>query len=569
MNESLVNSISEDSLKKLANSLKYTYVTDSDEIGTLSQIKSLINLTKESRIAAVNSVGMIYTCNPLHEDLDKFKTEVKNCFADLNDNVFVISTDMMEKTIMGRIETMEGIENLNKDQNAKSDAKTFLAKVLKAGVDRGASDIHMRLLDSGLVVEFRDSGFLISANDHKLSATKGLNVTNIIYQECKDSISDVNLNEIMNGAFNWQIEQHLWRFRVSWQPLVTTGVGVVGAAYGESTIRILKPSNSKPMPIEQLRFPPLFVNTVRVCIKQKAGTILIGGPTGSGKSATAHALLDLVENGRKISALEDPVETINPRFRQTEVKPSTKGLTMYDNLRNMLRQDVDVGLVGEIRDSETAKMASQVAMNGHFLIATIHVDAAMDIYNYLVILLGLEPLQVASKSFGTIWMCQRLANVLCPSCAIPFDKEPDLSERKELAINAMKIGNYSTERVHFRNEQGCSKCKTKGAPGFISRIPVIEMIEIDAFGRDCIIKGDLHGWRAYLIDNGWKSLADHARYLTSIGMLDPMIATTEVGNLTQNVDTYKAKYDGCFSGGEKGSPYHEAIIDGDYVEMKR
>lgn len=547
--------IPECNLKQLAKSLDFSFISDTDEIGTLSQHKSLINLTKKERFAVVNTVGMIYTCDPLNDKLNLFKDEVKKQIGDLKDNVFIISCETMEESIMTRIETMEGIENLKKDETATSDAKTFLSKVLKEGVLKGASDIHIRLLDSGLVVEFRDSGFLIPAStEFKLTAAKGINVTNVIYLECKESIPDVNLTVIMNGAFNWPIEQHLWRFRVSWQPLVTTGIAVAGASYGESTIRILKPSNSKPMTIDQLRFPPQFVNTVRKCIKQKAGTILIGGPTGSGKSATAHALLDLVESGRKIMALEDPVETINPRFRQVEVKPHIPGLTMYDHLRNMLRQDNDVGLVGEIRDSDTARMASQVAMNGHFLLATIHVDNAMDIYNYLVILLKLEAMQVASKSFGTIWMCQRLANVLCPHCSIEFKHETD-SERKQLAINAMKIHSYDTKNVRFRNPHGCDNCNSKGAPGLTGRIPVIEMIEIDSFGRDCIIKGDLHAWRSHLIKNKWMSLADHARYLTSIGMLDPMIATTEVGDLTQDVDNYSANYEDWFVGGDDSSPY--------------
>lgn len=549
------DTLTDEQLIELADAFGYEWEPNRMNIGDLSKDKAIVDLMKKSDYCVVNTTGMIFTCDPRSPEVELFRLLVDSKdFNSANKTISVCSADVIRRIHEGELETIESIENVLKDKETASEAHKELQNILQKGVELESSDIHMNLTPNGLYVSYRVSGHLLDSDDYTFIL--GRAITNIIYTRTGESIKNPSLKSIMNGAFNWQLAQHTWRFRVSWEPLVGGGTSTSSAdMFGESTIRILKPNSVPSMKIEDLNFPPAAVSILRRVIKQKAGGLLIGGPTGSGKSATGHAVLDLVEPGKKISLLEDPVEAMNPRFRQTEVTPGDEELDMRAHLVNMLRQDTDVVLIGEIRDSETARTAAQVAMNGHFLVSTIHVDNALDIYNYLVRFLNLHPQQVASKSFGTIWMCQRLANKLCPHCSIAYNDETE-SLRKNMAVQAAEIGGYKLDKVRFRNVDGCDKCKEKGIPGFSGRIPVIELVEIDKFGRDCILSGDLPRWDEYLKESGWQSLADHARYLMSQGILDVEAATSEVGVLTQDHNHYAVKYKNWFSGG-KGTLYRE------------
>ncbi|SDH81010.1 MSHA biogenesis protein MshE [Vibrio xiamenensis] len=539
-------------LKLLADRLKYVLVEERNEIGALTSKKELIEFMFENKDIVINQVGMIYTCDPFSRSRNEAVTLIKKSL-DANAEVFLTPYAVVHEVHDGELLFQREASLLAEDESAASKAETTLNEILETAVRRGASDLHLMLSHEGMRLELREDGFLIPNSDFSLNYKDALSVTNIIYKHARASIKTFNIKSIMNGAFFAHVLKDEYRFRVSWQPL-TLGIETKNQAYGESVIRVLKPRNAKPLEIHQLNFPPSLIERLRLKMRLKAGGILIGGPTGSGKSDTAHALLDLVGEGRKITCLEDPVETVNRRFRQVEVIPSDEEFNMGANLKNQLRQDDDVVLVGEIRDNATASTACQIAMNGHLLLATIHIDNAMDAYNYLVKFLGLSPIQVASDSFATVWMCQRLASVSCPHCSIPFSDEPD-SDRKQIASAAMRVGGYSTEGVRFRNVDGCPECNAKGAPGIKGRIPVMEVIEIDSFGKECILSGDLTAWKKHLVSNGWKSLADHARLLVANGVISPEVAFEQVGDISTTNSGYVAKYEDLFKGDNSGGYY--------------
>ena len=187
---------------------------------------------------------------------------------------------------------------------------------------------------------------------------------------------------------------------------------------------------------------------LRRASKRKEGLILISGPTGSGKTTTLYSLLsELPQDKINISTLENPVEYQLPGINQVDVRP---GCSFEESLRALMRQDPDVILIGEIRDSQTATLAFQASSTGHLVFSTVHAKGAKEAVAR-AINLGIDPFEV--KSNLSLSASQRLVPLLCRHCAVPFGKEA--SSLKTL------------------NQDGCSRCEG----GVRGRIPIIEYME--------------------------------------------------------------------------------------------
>lgn len=548
-------SIGDQELKEMASTLGYEFRTSIGTAGLTTDVEILKRLDEHPTVA-VNQAGTVFTCNPLSNSRNIIVEAVRREITKTTDPIVrVAPASVIKKIHTEELYMHTTAMELEKDPEKETEATENLKRIAELAIDRGVSDIHMQLKPEGLVVEFREDGYLREIPELRFDYSTGLSLTNVAFLLARDTIKKPNTKNPMNGSFELTLGEDLYRFRISWNPLSTGGLSK-GRNFGESTIRIFDDSEGTAKTMEELNYPPYVIDTLSRVIKYKSGTIMVGGPTGAGKSKLAHAVLSLVPDGKKINAFEDPVEAINPRFRQTDVVTDSEHSNMRSLLKNLLRQDSDNALVGEIRDEQTALIAALVAMNGHNLVATIHVDRVFEIYNYLVSGLKLTPVQVASESFGTVWLCQRLASELCPKCAIPFN-EMEEGQLKEQAKQAMKVNNYKTDGVRFRNPEGCDACKDRGLAGVNGRLPVIELIEIDTAARKYIIEGNMTAWANYLKEHKWKSIADHARYLISNGLLDVELATSEVGVLTHEGTEHIVNYEDCFVTANVNSRYSE------------
>jgi general secretion pathway protein E/type IV pilus assembly protein PilB len=268
-------------------------------------------------------------------------------------------------------------------------------------------------------------------------------------------------------------------------------VSIVPAAGGESiALRILGRKNAAVL--EELGFTGPQLETMEKLIKIPHGLMLITGPTGSGKTTTLNALLKrLVSDTLKIITIEDPVEFVLDGVNQIQINEQT-GLTFETLLRRVLRQDPNVIMIGEIRDTPTAEIALRAALTGHLVLSTLHTNDATSVIPRLVNM-GVEPYLIASVLRGAA--AQRLVRRVCPVCK--ESREPSAEERR--LLDAAEV---QADTLYYG--RGCPAC---GHTGFAGRIIAAELFESDSGLEELIMKRESAAALAvYLRRMGMKNL---------------------------------------------------------------
>ena len=363
----------------------------------------------------------------------------------------------------GRIEELVSDlshEKLGRDVDKMPDAKRLqglvaeppvvkLVNLLLADAIRSrASDIHLEPDRDILRVRFRVDGMLRES----ASLPKHLEPAVISRTKILASLDIAERRKPQDGRFRVSMEGHDLDVRVSVMPAIE----------GETVVLRLLDQKGLTLRMDQIGMSPGVLARYRELIKKPWGIALVTGPTGSGKTTTLYAtisMLNVVE--RNIVTLEDPVEYRLTGVRQIPVNPAVN-LTFATGLRSILRQDPDVIMVGEIRDSETAEIAVQSALTGHLVFSTLHTNDAATAITRLVDM-GIEPFLITSSLVCVL--AQRLVRTLCSDC-----KEPDPAQ----AATAVKLG-FKGEGKWSRGK-GCRQC---GQTGYHGRIGIFEMMVLD------------------------------------------------------------------------------------------
>lgn len=240
-------------------------------------------------------------------------------------------------------------------------------------------------------------------------------------------------------------------------------VSTIPTIYGEKVVIRILDKNAVMLKLDQLGFAPDILEKYRKLIKRAYGMILITGPTGSGKTTTLYSTLsELISPEKNIITIEDPVEYVIDKVNQIRVNQKA-GLTFAVGLRAILRQDPDVIMVGEIRDSETAGIAVRAATTGHMVFSTLHTNDASGALPRLVDM-GVEPFLVASSVIAVV--AQRLVRVICPVCKKSFELADNSPERRFMGIpDGVPVTLY--------RGTGCHQC---GQTGYRGRISIQEML---------------------------------------------------------------------------------------------
>ncbi len=252
-------------------------------------------------------------------------------------------------------------------------------------------------------------------------------------------------------------------------------ISTIPTAFGEKTVlRILDP-DILFQDIGQLGMTSMDLVRYQQFINLPHGLVLVCGPTGSGKSTTLYSTLRYLSNeGNNITTVEDPIEMVYEDFNQIAVQ-STVGITFASILRNILRQDPDIIMIGEMRDPETAQNAIQAALTGHLVLSTLHTnDASLAITRLVDI--GVPQFLIHASLIGVL--AQRLLRKICPYCIETFEMSTD--DLMTMGIEIEKIG-----MINLKRGRGCIKCR---GTGYLERVGIFEVLSITESIKDLIVQ---------------------------------------------------------------------------------
>jgi general secretion pathway protein E len=254
-------------------------------------------------------------------------------------------------------------------------------------------------------------------------------------------------------------------------------VSTIPTVHGEKIVMRLLFQEEKLMQLRQLGLAKYILQPYQNMVNSSGGIILVTGPTGSGKTTTLYASLAEIDNeARNIITIEDPVEYKLSGYSQIEVKPKV-GLTFANALRSVLRQDPDVIMVGEMRDTETAQIAIQSALTGHLVFSTVDTNSAPATITRLIDM-GIEPFLVSSSIIGVL--AQRLVRRICPDCRKSYQPHPE--QLRELGIKEVSF--RKLDRRFFRGD-GCDNCRQTGYRG---RIGIHELLVMSEGVKNTILE---------------------------------------------------------------------------------
>ena len=333
--------------------------------------------------------------------------------------------------------------------------------IISTALRERASDIHLVPFEGSLQLRYRVDGLL----QEKPPPPKQLHAALISRIKI---MADMNIAErFMPQDGHIQIHHRGAR--------VDIRVGTMPTIYGESMVLRLLEKNSRVLTAQELGLDDQRAALLSRLVEKPHGLFLATGPTGSGKTTTLYSILQSIYSPElKILTIEDPVEYELPGVAQIPVRPS-RNFTFANGLRSILRQDPDVVMVGEIRDSETAEIAIRAALTGHQVFSTLHTNDSTGAVTRLLDM-GVEAFLISSSLEGVL--AQRLVRRICPSCRVESEVPPAVRDKLE-ALGAQKL------QGPFYRGKGCEECRDTGYRG---RIGIFELLPITPELRELILQ---------------------------------------------------------------------------------
>lgn len=403
--------------------------------------------------------------------------KIKVCFANtvnnknmdnvrlllLNKGLVMEQYVTFESDIDKYLKSLEGVVTDNMDVQEQGNTVTSIVdSIIKTGMEKRASDIHIEPLQNEVRIRYRIDGVLVTAarisKEKQTQIVGRLKAISNMHQEKQES-QDGRI--LLYDDYN---------IRVSSQPNV----------YGEKFVLRLLKKNANIKNIFDLGFPGT-EESLRKSIHKKNSITIIAAPTGEGKTTTLYSIIDYLNRPEiNITTIEDPVEIRIAGLNQIEIDNKS---TFSGALRTVLRQDPDIVLVGEIRDRETAEIAIQAGQTGHYVLSTIHTIDSIEVINRLR-KIGVSDYDIASTLATSI--SQRLVRRICPQCK---KERPYTDEEKRKIIQISNKYNMNIENIDQLTTYEAIGCKHCNDTGYYDRIGIFEVLNLTDEIKELIVNG--------------------------------------------------------------------------------
>lgn len=363
-------------------------------------------------------------------------------------------------------------------------------------VNERASDIHIEPGENSFRIRFRVDGFLREVMSPDISYHAAV----VARIKVLAGLDISERRQPQDGRIELRDKGRNVDMRVSTLPTV----------FGEKVVLRLFDKSRALTKLQDLGFPPKIFDAYTSCARRPHGMLLVTGPTGSGKTSTLMSTLAHV-NGpdRNIVTIEDPVEYQLPGVNHVQVNPKA-GMTFADGLRAILRQDPNIIMVGEVRDSETADIAIRAALTGHLVLSTLHTNDAAGALTRLIDM-EVEPYLIASSVLGVL--AQRLLRKVCVHCREPHDADADLFAGYRC------VPPKGVTKITVYRAVGCPKCN---GTGYLGRFPIFEFLRVTPAVQELITAGgSLADIRGLAVAEGMELLITHGLHRAMEGLTTP------------------------------------------------
>jgi len=345
----------------------------------------------------------------------------------------------------------DATDNLTDEEGAQ--VIKLVNLLINQAILEGASDIHIEPLEKYVRLRYRVDGDLAEKNPIPLQLRA--QITSRLKIMAGMDIAEKRKPQ--DGRFQVRYEGREIDLRVSSYPAMTRKRGI-----NEKIVMRILDATTKQLSLDQLGFLPKTQELFNALIRMSDGIVLVTGPTGSGKSSTLYAALQIIYDiSKNIVTMEDPVELHLDGVCQGQIMPRA-GFTFADGMRSILRQDPDVIMIGEMRDTETSEMAIQAALTGHLVFSTLHTNDAPSAFTRLLDM-GVEPYLITSSVKGVL--AQRLVRRICQKCREAYTPDPEI-----LVRTGLRPG------IQLFRGKGCKACNNSGYKG---RLGLYELLTPD------------------------------------------------------------------------------------------
>ena len=422
-------------------------------IGTLDDLQQILGCPVKGAVSNEQDVTVFIERN-YKGQMESVHQTLQDLIAHVGDQEYTLS-DAGTHEIVGDVDNLVALAQ-------EPEVIKIVNLVLLEAVQKRASDIHFETYDDSFRIRIRVDGVL----QEIVSPPKTMALALVSRVKVMSNM-DISERRLPQDA---RIEIKIG------DAFVDLRIASLPTLYGENIVMRILDRTAVQVDLNKLGFHPQTLKRIHSIIRRPNGIFLVTGPTGSGKTTTLYACIDVLNKvDVKIITTEDPVELQLDRVIQVQVKEEF-GLTFAACLRSILRQDPDIVMVGEIRDLETAQIAIEASLTGHLVLSTLHTNSAPETITRLLDM-DVEPFLITSSLAAVL--AQRLVRVLCRHCCEPY--RPDDEEMEQLVLpDAWR----KDPNLRFRRPKGCPACDFMG---YMGRVGLFELLVVDETVCDMVL----------------------------------------------------------------------------------